>query len=281
MNTFTTEVRHQDRISERIMSGPGASEIPQFKLLTILLMFTWPAVWYLLLIYTLVGLFVPEGEVVPTWLFLAVIALGAGLEGTVGLLLLRREGYRMQLADLRERIHWHWPRGWKGWGIASLVLVAAMALSMATGSLNAMLAGIPGFVPPPWWPAASNPLVEVNSAAGYFPDVTLEGNFGFLLLYFVVGLVCNVFAEEIYYRGYLLPRMHGVFGRWAWVANGLGFTLKHLYQRWLYPGILVGGLAFAFAAGPLGSLPLAMVYHWVGNFLFQLIFLVLAVCGIG
>jgi hypothetical protein len=45
--------------------------------------------------------------------------------------------------------------------------------------------------------------------------------------------------------------------------------------------IYVSGLCFAFAAGPLGSLPLAMTYHWVGNFLFQLIFLILAAIGAG
>jgi membrane protease YdiL (CAAX protease family) len=75
--------------------------------------------------------------------------------------------------------------------------------------------------------------------------------------------------------------MRAAFGRWDWVANGVLFTLKHVYQRWLFPGILVGGLCYAFAAGPLGSLPLAMVYHWVGNFLFQMLFLVKAALGVG
>jgi len=42
-----------------------------------------------------------------------------------------------------------------------------------------------------------------------------------------------------------------------------------------------GGLSFAFAAGPLGSLPLAMVYHWVGNSLFQVVFLIMAALGVG
>ena len=101
------------------------------------------------------------------------------------------------------------------------------------------------------------------------------------LLYIVIGLVFNIFGEEIYYRGYLLPRMRGAFGKWDWVANGVLFTLKHVYQRWMFPGILVGGLSFAFAAGPLGSLPLAMTYHWVGKFLFQVGFLVMAALGVG
>ena len=89
-----------------------------------------------------------------------------------------------------------------------------------------------------------------------------------------------IFGEEIYYRGYLLPRMRGVFGKWDWVANGSLFMLKHVYQRWLFPSILIGSLAFAFAGGPLGSLPLAMVYHWIGNALFGTIFLIMATWGL-
>ena len=165
--------------------------------------------------------------------------------------------------------------------MAGIVLILGMGLSMAVGPVNRRLASVPGFAPPPWWGAANNPTVEVNSAADAFPDINLEGNYLFVLLYFVIGLVFNIFGEEIYYRGYLLPRMQGVFGRWSWAANGVLFTLKHVYQRWMYPGILVGGLCFAFAAGPLGSLPLAMVFHWVGNFLFQMIFLILTVFGAG
>jgi membrane protease YdiL (CAAX protease family) len=255
--------------------------IRQFNWATSLLMFAWPAAWYTLLIYGLARPLVPPGKIIPTWLFLLIIVLGSGAEGAAGLILLRREGYPLTLAALRKRIRWQWPAGWKRWGIALLLLALGMALSMMAGPLNKVLAGVPGFVPPQWWPAASNPLVAVNGAADVFPDVNLAGNVGFVILYTVIGLVCNVAGEEIYYRGYLLPRMRGVFGRWDWVANGIGFTLKHIYQRWLYPGILVGGLVFAFAAGPLGSLPLAMLYHWVGNFLFQTLYLVLAALGIG
>jgi membrane protease YdiL (CAAX protease family) len=156
-----------------------------------------------------------------------------------------------------------------------------VSLSMAMEPVNRVLASIPGFMPPHWWGAAGNPAIEVNSAVDVFPDINLEGNYLFLLLYFFIGLVFNVFGEELYYRGYLLPRMRGAFGRWDWVANGVLFTLKHIYQRWLYPGILIGGLCYAFAAGPLGSLPLAMVYHWVGNFLFQMVFLITAALGLG
>lgn len=255
-------------------------EVPQLGLLMTLFMFAWPAAWYLFLIYVVMQPFVPAGGVTPTWAFLTVIVLGTGAEGGVGLTLLLREGRRPGIGSLRDRIRWRWPSGWRAWGIALVVLVAGFALGMLAGPVNKALAQTPAFAPPSFWPPASNPLVEVHGAQDVFPDLSLTGNWAFVALYLVIGLVFNIFGEELYYRGYLLPRMRGVFGRWDWVANGVLFTLKHVYQRWLMPGILVGGLAFAFAAGPLGSLPLAMVFHWVANFLLQTVFLVAAALGL-
>ncbi len=255
--------------------------VPQDGLGKILLMFAWPALWFTLLIYGVGRLFIPAGGTAPTWFIMLVTVLGTGAELAAGLVLLRREGYDLTFRSLRARIRWQWPRGWKAWAIAGVVFFLGMSLSMVMGPVNRWLAAVPGFVPPDWWPAASNPLVPVNSAAEAFPDISLQGNYLFVLVNFIVGLIFNIFGEEIYYRGYLLPRMRGVFGKFDWVANGVLFTLKHIYQRWLFPGILIGGLSFAFAFGPLGSLPLAMVFHWVGNYLFQLIFLIMAVMGLG
>jgi membrane protease YdiL (CAAX protease family) len=274
MTKLTVATNHSSKSIEQI-------ELPQLGVWTIFLMFAWPAIWYTLLIYGFGRLIIPDGGTTPTWFRLLVIALGGGSELTIGLILLRREGYQLSVGALRDRIRIHWPRGWKTWTWAVVVFFIGMSLSMAMGPVNSKLATLPGFTPPQWWGPASNPTVEIHSAADVFPDINLAGNYLFVLLYFLIGLICNIFGEEIYYRGYLLPRMRGVFGRWDWVANGVLFTLKHIYQRWLFPGIFIGGLSFAFAAGPLGSLPLAMVYHWIGNFLFQMIFLIQAAMGVG
>jgi membrane protease YdiL (CAAX protease family) len=260
---------------------PAAAQggIRQLGLGKILLLFAWPALWYTLLIYGIGQPLFTDGNTVPTWLLLAVTVLGCGAELIVALVLLRREGFHLTLVALRDRIRWRWPRGWKAWTWAVVVFIFGMSLSLLMGPLNKALASVPGFGVPSWWPAASNPTVEIKGAADAFPDIQLAGNYAFVLIYFVIGLVFNVFGEELYYRGFLLPRMRGVFGRWDWVANGVLFTLKHVYQRWLYPGILAGGLGFAFAAGPLGSLPVAMLYHWLGNFLMQMVFLFQAAAG--
>jgi membrane protease YdiL (CAAX protease family) len=261
--------------------SPAQVEVRQFAIGTIALMFAWPAVWYTLLIYGLGSLIISDGGTTPTWFQLSIMVSGSGAELITGLVLLHREGYRLSIDALRNRIRLRWPQGWKAWALAGVVLIFGLILSTAMGPVNGRLTSVPGFTPPQWWPAASNPTIKVSGAGDIFPDINLAGNYPFVVLYFFIGLVFNIFGEEIYYRGYLLPRMRGAFGRWDWVANGVLFTLKHVYQRWLYPGILVGGLCYAFAAGPLGSLPLAMVYHWVGNFLFQMVFLVLAATGVG
>lgn len=268
-------------MKESMNQENNQNTVPQYGIGKTILMFAWPAVWFTFLIYVLGRLFIPEGGTTPTWFLMTVIVLGTGAELVAGLVLLHREGYKLAISPLRERIRWQWPKGWKAWVLAGIVFILGLSLSMAMGPVNRTLASIPGFVPPEWWPAASNPTIQVSSAADVFPDISLGGNFLFVFLYFIIGLVFNVFGEEIYYRGYLLPRMRAVFGKWDWVANGVLFTLKHVYQRWLFPGILVGGLSFAFAAGPLRSLPLAMVFHWVGNFLFNIIFLVMAALGAG
>ena len=109
--------------------------------------------------------------------------------------------------------------------------------------------------------------MEVAAPAELFPDLTLAGNYLFLAAYLLYATVFNVLGEELYYRGVLLPRMRGVFGRWAWVANGLLFTLKHVYQRWTWGSGVFASLAFALLGGRAGSLWLAMLLHWVGNYL--------------
>ena len=152
---------------------------------------------------------------------------------------------------------------------------------MLSAPLSKALASVPGFIPPAWWPPVSNPTVEITSVADAFPDVSLAGNYLFLFTFFVVGLVFNIIGEGLYYHGLLLPKMRGVFGRWDWVANGIGFSLKHLYQRWIYPSVFAPALGMALLAGPIGSLPLSMLFHWVGNFLFAFLGMTPAVFGAG
>ena len=52
-------------------------------------------------------------------------------------------------------------------------------------------------------------------------------------------MVFTILGEELLFRGYLLPRMNGAFGRGDWVVNGLLFTVYHLHVPWAMPATLL------------------------------------------
>lgn len=247
--------------------------VPQYRLPMILFMFAWPAAWFMFLIWVLSPLLFgtpAAGEFISTWLFFGVATLGNAAELIVALVVLRREGYRLTIGDLRDRARLRLPRGWKSWGLV-LVALALYALSMVLAPLNEALARVPSFVPPTWWPPMTNPTVEVTAPEDLFPDITLAGNFLLLAVVLIYGIVFNTLGEELYYRSMLLPKMRGVFGKWDWVANGILFQLKHVYQRWTWGAGILNSLAFALLGGPVGSVPLAMLLHWAGSWLLGLL----------
>jgi membrane protease YdiL (CAAX protease family) len=72
------------------------------------------------------------------------------------------------------------------------------------------------------------------------------GAWNLLALQAVLSIFNTFLGEEFLFRGILLPKMRGVFGRWDWVANGVAFGLYHLHQPWGLPGNILHGLLLAF-----------------------------------
>ena len=72
------------------------------------------------------------------------------------------------------------------------------------------------------------------------------GAWDFFVLFVIASVFNNFLSEEFLFRGVLLPKMKGVFGRWDWVANGVVFGLYHLHQPWGIPGNILFGCLMAF-----------------------------------
>lgn len=68
-----------------------------------------------------------------------------------------------------------------------------------------------------------------------------SGAWGWFAVLLVLSLFNTVLGEELLFRGLLLPRMRGAFGKWDWFANGVLFALYHLHQPWSIPSTLVDG----------------------------------------
>ena len=91
---------------------------------------------------------------------------------------------------------------------------------------------------------------------------------------FVVSSVFNVFlGEELLFRGVLLPRMEGVFGRWSWVANGVLFAFYHVHQPWGILGNVVSSVFLAFPSWRFRSTWMAVIVHSAQSVYFSFLFL--------
>ena len=83
-----------------------------------------------------------------------------------------------------------------------------------------------------------------------------------LVLFVVLGLFNTVLGEELLFRGILLPKMKGVFGRRDWVANGIIFGLYHLHQPWSIPNAIIDGVfLYAWPSGRFRSTWMGIAVH--------------------
>jgi uncharacterized protein len=66
----------------------------------------------------------------------------------------------------------------------------------------------------------------------------MHGSWAWFAIIMIQMIFNTVLGEELLFRGLLLPRMNGVFGRGDWVANGVLFALYHLHVPWVIPSAL-------------------------------------------
>jgi CAAX protease family protein len=103
------------------------------------------------------------------------------------------------------------------------------------------------------------------------PDI-LVGNWGFVIAFLLVSIL--TMSEEVIFRGILLPKMNGVFGRADWIANGILFALFHLDRPWLMLShALYSTLTLALPARLFRSTWFSMAVHFSQTFYF--LFLIL------
>lgn len=110
-------------------------------------------------------------------------------------------------------------------------------------------------VPALLWPAYAN-ITELAS-----PEFAQQGWMVILVLF--GWILSALFAEEFLFRGVLLPRMGGAFGKGDWIANALLYALYNLYQYWMIPFRLVAGLILARQARRFSSTWMAVAIRMI------------------
>lgn len=208
---------------------------------------------------------------------LVLLMLGLVWLFALSMIIVRREEGDLRWATLKRRLRLGAPREpatgaprarlWL-WIVPFLVGVAAVDIMLNTPLENAWGSVFPFLAEP----------------AGYSLDAIfqsqeiltrLEGAWWFFALFVVQAIFNTILGEEFLFRGVLLPKMEGVFGRGSWVANGVLFGLYHVHQPWGIPNSVLTGLLYTFPAYRYRSTWMSIILHSAQSVFFA--FLVLGV----
>ena len=113
---------------------------------------------------------------------------------------------------------------------------------------------IPGFSP-----AAGHDLPAFLASDG--GQAFFRGAWGWFALVIAQSVFVSVLGEELLFRGLLLPRMRGAFGRWHFVANGVLFATYHLHMPWVIPATLLDVFALAYPSRRFRSAWMGIIVH--------------------
>jgi uncharacterized protein len=88
-----------------------------------------------------------------------------------------------------------------------------------------------------------------------------SGNWGWFAVIVVQSVFNSVLGEDLLFRGLLLPRMRGVFGRGDFVANGVLFGFYHLHTPWSIPAALADVILTAYPTRRWQSVWMSIIVH--------------------
>ncbi|MDD5702069.1 MAG: type II CAAX endopeptidase family protein [Dehalococcoidales bacterium] len=113
-----------------------------------------------------------------------------------------------------------------------------------------------------WYPQEYN-LQHIWSNPGDLSGY--QGVFLLLGLYILINGVLGPFVEELYFRGYLLPRMNGYAGRWAPALNIALFSLYHFFSPWENPIRIMAFLPWGYLVWKKRDIRFSILVHVLMN----------------
>jgi len=250
-------------------------------------------------LWQILGIWLAAGA--PMWLlgWVAYPAMSAGLPPvdagllrmkllTVGLIwqfvlamiILYREEGNIRLSTMSRRFWLNHPVSAKTgetkkalwwWIIPLILLVASLEMGLRSVLVNLWTTIIPFFAEPKGY----------DASVLFSPELRAQwvGAWNWLGLTFALALFNTFLGEEFIFRGVLLPKMEGVFGRWDWVANGVLFSFYHLHQPWGILATLPADLIFAYSGKRFHSNWFPIILH-SGQSVFFLVLILGLVLGL-
>jgi CAAX protease family protein len=209
--------------------------------------------------------FAGTGIVPMTKALIVCLTVGLVWQFILVALLVRREQRTLRWSVVREALWLRSPRSPRSGRVGGRIWLILIPLIVAVTAVNEL---IPTFSAPENRDLAT----LVGSDAG---QAFLDGAWGWYALLLAMFLFNTVLGEELLFRGYLLPRMNGAFGRGDWVANGLLFTGYHLHVPWVMPGTLIESFLLAYPTKRYRSAWIGIAVHSAQSVFFAIALLLI------
>jgi uncharacterized protein len=197
------------------------------------------------------------------------VALTVGLvwQFVLVAILVRREQGTLRWSTVRDALWLRSPRSPRSGRIGGRVWLVVIPLIVLFGAAHEL---VPAIAAPENRDFAT--LVESDAGKEF-----LSGAWGWYALLLVSFLFNTMLGEELLFRGFLLPRMNGAFGRGDWVANGLLFTGYHLHVPWGMPATLLDTFFIAYPTKRYRSAWIGIAVHSAQSIVLALLILTLVV----
>jgi membrane protease YdiL (CAAX protease family) len=143
---------------------------------------------------------------------------------------------------------------WQYVALYVALFALAFGLLLATAPLNRLLAErvffwLPDYLQSQWQPPA--PPARALVLLGLVLQVVIDG-------------VLAPVTEEVYFRGYLLPRM-GYLGGWAPAVNALLFAVQHFWQPYNWVLIFLHSVSLTYLVWWKRNIYIGMLLHGSAN----------------
>jgi membrane protease YdiL (CAAX protease family) len=209
-----------------------------------------------LLAWVVVPVMLPRSPLHPGITYWLLMIAGMAWQFVVSLVIMYRELGTLRWSAIRERTWLQTPRDPKTnrpnpklfWWLLPILLVYALWFEVLADYANAPIAQI--FPEPAWLPQMSQLAIPEFQGQWWLLGIVL------------LSQIFNYFlGEEFLFRGVLLPKMQGVFGKYDWVANAVLFGLYHLHKPWSIPANIIGSLPLTWPARRFRSNWMAIIIH--------------------
>ena len=230
----------------------------QYSLKKILVIWALSAIPMGILAFVITPMVVTVTNWSPLIVYWISVIIGLMWQFILSLIILKRDGHQLNRHTLATRMKYQRPIHPKTGKSNYWLLLWTIPFILISALLQSGVINLPNV--DAWMtPFIQNlPKYDLSSLA----TTEYKGAWWILVLFILSSVFNYLLGEEFMYRGILLPKMNGVFGKWDWFFNGILFGLYHLHKpQIILSTALYFGLVFALPSKLFKSSWMAVIIH--------------------